>query len=240
MPQKSKPEFTESMIEFGRFMKFLRCPDIHSFKLKVLEKGKSKLGAKGTAYLESDVGLVNDLFADEDLPDNFRDLQLKAKRYKVKMYSLREISEIMDISKNTLHDYERGKRYPPVEFIYDYCEVLRIPVNSVLEHWLLNHPNENISIHTEETLEKHFCHQLSSHYHDEGRMQAREFFKTALKYSLSRSKVYDLYELEVVKISNAMVNIIDKTLAHGLSLEPKNVYKADMILLSKRIKSINL
>src|SRR5690606_26675100 len=125
--------------------------------------------------------------------------------------------------KNTLHDYEQGKRYPSVEFIYDYCEVLKIPVDEVLNEWLRCHPKENIREHATETLEHHYFHNLSPSFDDRKKMLAREFLAKALLYAFARNNIVLLESDKVPSVIKTMAEIIDTTLAQGLSLKPDNI-----------------
>lgn len=212
------------MIEFGRFLKFLRCPDIYLYKLKMAEKYERAGHISGVDELyQSDLSFFEELFPDEMLPDTFRELQASARRYKLKMYSLREASDIMDISKNTLHDYEQGKRYPPIEFIYDYCEAIKVPIDEVLNEWLRCHPKENIREHALVTLEKHYAHNLSPSFNDEKRELARDFYAKAILYSFTRNKVVLLDGDKLNQVAETLGKIIDKTVAQGLSLDPNNL-----------------
>jgi transcriptional regulator with XRE-family HTH domain len=225
VPRKSKDQFTESMVKFGQFLKFLRCPSIHEYKLKEMDRHEGKYGLSGLSdWLESDQGSMNELFPDEQLPNNFRDLQRQARRFRVKMYSLREMAQILDISKNTLHDYEQGKRYPSVEFVYDYCEALKISVDLVLEFWLKCHPQENIKIQAEENLSEYYFHQLSVHSQDEQRVKAMQTFERALLHAVFENEV-SIDPSSLRQICKTFANIIDSTLGQGLLLEPKNIDK---------------
>jgi transcriptional regulator with XRE-family HTH domain len=225
VPRKSKDQFTESMVEFGQFLKFLRCPSIHEYKLKEMERYEGAYGLSGFSdWLESDQGSTNELFPDEQLPNNFRDLQRQARRFGVKMYSLREMAQILGISKNTLHDYEQGRRYPSVEFIYDYCEALKISVDRVLEFWLQCHPQENIKIREEENLSEYYFHQLSVHFQDQQRVKARKSFERALVHAVFENGV-SIDPSALRQICKTFANIIDSILGQGLTLEPKNIDK---------------
>ena len=224
MGKKAKEISTASMVEFGRFLKFLRCPEIYQYKLKMAERFEANDGVSGmTELYQSDLEFFEELFPDDALPDTFRELQASARRYKLKMYSLREVSDLLDISKNTLHDYEQGKRYPSVEFIYDYCEVLKIPVDEALNEWLRCHPKENIREHVTKTLEHYYFHNLSSSFNDEKMMLAREFLAKALLYAFARNDVVLLDGDKVYDVIKTMGEIIDTTLAQGLSLDPDNL-----------------
>ncbi|AFI84675.1 helix-turn-helix domain-containing protein [Methylophaga nitratireducenticrescens] len=224
MRKKKNEISTQSMEEFGRFMKFLRCPEIYQYKLKMAERFEAMDNVSGLQELyQSDLAFFDELFPDEELPETFRELQASARRYKLKMYSLRDLADALEISKNTLHDYEQGKRYPSVEFIYDYCEVLKIPVDEVLNEWLRCHPKENIRGHASARLENYYFHNLSSSFNDEKRVLAREFFAKALLYSFSRNH-FVLPDGDKVKaVAKIMGVLIDGVLAQGLSLEPDNI-----------------
>lgn len=224
MGNKAKEISSASMIEFGRFLKFLRCPEIYQYKLKMAERFEVNDGVSGISELyQSDLEFFEELFPDDALPETFRELQASARRYKLKMYSLREVADILKISKNTLHDYEQGKRYPSVEFIYDYCEALKISDDEVLNEWLRCHPKENIREHATETLEHHYFHNLSSSYHDKKRVLAREFIAKALLYAFARNNVVLLEGDKVYGVTKTMGEIIDATLAQGLGLDPENL-----------------
>jgi len=224
MAKKGKEISTASMVAFGRFMKFLRCPEIYQYKLKMAERFEETDNVSGMRELyQSDLEFFEELFPDDALPEAFRELQASARRYKLKMYSLREVADLLEISKNTLHDYEQGKRYPSVEFIYDYCEVLNIPVDEVLNEWLCCHPKENIREHATETLGHHYFHNLSASYHDKKRILAREYFAKALLYAFARNEVVLLDGDKVYGVIKTLGEIIDTTLAQGLSLDPDNL-----------------
>lgn len=224
MGKKAKEISTASMVEFGRFLKFLRCPEIYQYKLKMAERFEATDNVSGMCELyQADLEFFEELFPDEALPDTFRELQASARRYKLKMYSLREVADVLGISKNTLHDYEQGKRYPSVEFIYDYCEVLKIPVDEVLNEWLHCHPKGNIREHATQTLEHYYDHNFSPSYHDKKRVLAREFFAKALLYSFARNNIVLLEGDKVYGVTKTMGEIIDVTLAQGLSLDPENL-----------------
>ncbi len=106
MRKKGNEISTQSMVEFGRFMKFLRCPEIYQYKLKMAERFEAMDNVSGLQELyQSDLAFFDELFPDEELPDTFRELQASARRYKLKMYSLRELADALERSKNTLHDY---------------------------------------------------------------------------------------------------------------------------------------
>lgn len=227
MGKKANEISTASMVEFGRFLKFLRCPEIYQYKLKMAERFEATDNVFGMCELyQSDLEFFEELFPDDALPETFRELQASARRYKLKMYSLREVADILGISKNTLHDYEQGKRYPSVEFIYDYCGVLKIPVDEVLNEWLRCHPKENIREHATETLEHYYFHNLSPSYHDKKRVLAREFFAKTLLYSFTRNGVVLLDVDKVYGVIKTMAEIIDTTLAQGLSLKQDNLPKS--------------
>lgn len=229
MRNKGNEISTQSMVEFGRFMKFLRCPEIYQYKLKMAERFEAMDNVSGLQELyQSDLAFFDELFPDEELPETFRELQASARRYKLKMYSLRELADALEMSKNTLHDYEQGKRYPSVEFIYDYCEVLKIPVDEVLNEWLRCHPKENIRGHKSATLENYYFHNLSSSFNDEKRVLAREFFAKALLYSLARNHVVLPDETKIYEVAKTMGEVIDKTLAQGLLLDPRNIQRSSI------------
>jgi len=241
MGKKSKEISTASMVEFGRFLKFLRCPEIYQYKLKMAERFEAIDSVSGMRELyQSDLAFFEELFPDEALPETFRELQASARRYKLKMYPLREVANLLGISKNTLHDYEQGKRYPSVEFIYDYCEVLKIPVDEVLNEWLRCHPKENIREHSTETLEHHYVHNLSPCYHDKKRVLAREFFAKALLFSFARNDVVLLDGDKVYEVTKTMGHLLDKVLAQGLSLEPENLSLSHISRIEKNIERLGL
>jgi transcriptional regulator with XRE-family HTH domain len=145
----------------------------------------------------------------------------------------------MGISKNTIHDYEQGKRYPSVEFIYDYCDVLGLPVDEVLNEWLRCHPKENIRDHSQLTLEKYYYHNLSSSYKTKERSDARDFLTRALAYSFIQNGIADFDVEQLVNISRSMAEIIDTTLAQGLRLEPENIHMCKQYSLHENIDKLN-
>lgn len=241
MSKKTKETSVDLMMTFGRFLKFLRCPDIYLYKLKMAQKYEEAGNISGVDELyQSDLAFFDELFPDEILPDSFRELQASARRYKLKMYSLREISDVMGISKNTLHDYEQGKRYPSIEFIYDYCGALKIPLDEVINEWLRCHPQQNIREHASVTLEEHYAHHLSPNFDDEKRKLARDFFAKAILYSLERNKVVLLDGEKLSQVAVTFGGIIDKSLAKGLSLDPNNLTHSIVFSTDEHLERFDL
>jgi transcriptional regulator with XRE-family HTH domain len=220
-----KYQNTESMKEFGRYLKLLRSPDYHDFQRKVVNEIGFNVSSSVPEEMIVDkyVSYFRDYIALEDLPQTFRDLQLACKKRKLRVYPLREVADKLGISKNTLHDYEQGKRYPPVEFIYDYCSEYNFPIDYVVHNWVLFHPNPNISYHAVKRFEHYYTHPLSHNFSDEKREASRRFFSLALHFSLSRSGVIGLSDELKYKVTRIFSEITDRTLAQGKALSPENV-----------------
>lgn len=71
----------------------------------------------------------------------------RARHYGIKTTSIRELARLVGVSKNTLLDYEAGRRYPPLEFVLDICDALKIDPNALVRQWFRYHPNDNVSIY---------------------------------------------------------------------------------------------
>nr|MBV6630086.1 helix-turn-helix transcriptional regulator [Oceanococcus sp. HetDA_MAG_MS8] len=68
----------------------------------------------------------------------------RAKKIGMKTTSIRELAKKVGVSKNTLLDYEAGRRYPPLEFVIEVCVALEIRPDGLVRKWFNWHPNENM------------------------------------------------------------------------------------------------
>ena len=166
----------EKRKRFGKLLQRLRGPDVEEFRYKSAlsrirnerreQRRRRRQGIEPEGRSES----LRDQKTDEEraeelelrvwLPIDFREYHRYAAHLKVDFISLREAAKLIGINKNTLHDYERGKRYPPAEFVFDYCAALGLSAERLMRDWIGLHPNPNVN-----------------KYADEGRYKARDMWK---------------------------------------------------------------
>lgn len=239
MAKKKKAQYTDSMVAFGRLLKVLRCPDIYKYKLKAaVNTGLVSTSVDVAKLFYSNRIVFEDLFPDEEILNDFRAIQAAARRFKLKMFSLREVAELTGINKNTLHDYEQGKRYPPVEFIYDLCDALEINVDEILNAWLKYHPQKNIRQHSQLTLDKYFFHHLSVSHEDKERVNLVQFFQKALLGAFYRNKILFPYFDKLKGITLSLVDIIDESIEEKSSLDGSSLRMGDESSLEQNAEKL--
>lgn len=163
----------------------------------------------------------------EDFPATMRstylDISLDAVPKGVERKSLRVVAQIMGISKNTLHDYEQGKRYPPAEFVYDYCAALGFSPNQMINKWVYYHPNFNVRRYRKFGNINRFFTNSNGHYLGYKRRNVVRFIGKAIKTGIRLGGVRGLSNSEIGTVAVVASTIIDKTLADGLAPHPKSI-----------------
>lgn len=151
------------MQQFGKLLQRLRGPDVDEYRhLMAVKRWKDVVQEERNRYDQSvmDPEVVK---KDEEKIEKERDEKIRkyekevrppvslydhhryAMQLKLKMTSLREAAKLLGMDKNTLHDYERGKRYPPAEFVFKFCEVFELSVEKLLRDWIGLHPDPAVS-----------------------------------------------------------------------------------------------
>lgn len=61
--------------------------------------------------------------------------------------SIPALAERMGINKSRLNDYELGRKYPPLEFVFDFRDALGLVPEPLLRKWLRLHPHPLVRKH---------------------------------------------------------------------------------------------
>jgi|GEM_PF-4615168 len=155
---RSSANAAKKMKRFGDLLKRLRGPDVEEYRYKLAvdywkkkklrkEKGASSYKQHKKISKEDKEKEINACKYYIEFPKTFSDYQRHAVRIGVQTHSLRETAKLIGINKNTLHDYEIGKRYPPAEFVFEFCDALGLSADKLMQDWVGYHPNKNISKH---------------------------------------------------------------------------------------------
>lgn len=202
---------------FGKLIRAWRGPDPEDW-LRAAERAGARLGIdtkKPEAFVEA-------LDAVNEMP--FRTYQSLARRFKVRTWSLRRLSEELGISKNTLEDYERGRHYPPVEFVYDLAVVLGRPSHELVSQWFRHHPNSNV-----QAAENPLARAVA--FFRGGPRELQRYRKDATVQFLMAAFIYGLKDVQPPKLTRAELSrvvtraalIIDHALRLGLDPHPESV-----------------
>jgi transcriptional regulator with XRE-family HTH domain len=204
--KNSETDAASCMKEFGGYLRARRGVDPPHLREAIRANRRKRLD---TATRSFSVG------TDDLMPRSFQAKQQLARRLNVPMHTLRDLAEQMGMSKNTLHDYETGKRYPSAEFVFDFCAALRMDADPVLTHWAFLHPNPNVSKHG------HFGRFNRQLRHVPGdplgyrRSNAFEFFVRAIALAIPMTGLPKPNMPAVKLIADAAAMLIDRALAQG-------------------------
>lgn len=227
MARTLMPQYKTSMVEFGRVLKLLRSPDLYQYKYRLAQRGATKAEKEklnGALDDGLNVEYLDALIAREDLPKSYRDLQVQARRLGMQIYTLRDVAKRLGISKNTLHDYEQGKHYPPIEFIFQYCEALNLPLDEVLSEWFRCHPDERIAHHAKSALSQSYFDGFSDDRINKNQSSVIGYFNRALYVAMaSQNFAFSNDPDKLLSIAEKLVHMIKKTLDDGLEFEPDNI-----------------
>lgn len=162
MPKRKKAwdKVSEAkMKQFGRLLQRLRGPDVGEYRhLMAVKRWKEVQQHERKRYDQSVMDpevvrkdeekrekkreeKIREYESEVGLPESLYEYHRSAMQLKLKMTSLREAARQLGVDKNTLHDYERGKRYPPAEFVFKFCEVFELSVEKLLRDWIGLHPD---------------------------------------------------------------------------------------------------
>ena len=111
-------EPTERMRRFGKYLQELRAASDDDLTDAIRENRRARMETDDHYFQEG---------TDDRMPESFAAREQLARRLGVKTKSLRQVAAALGISKNTVHDYEMGKKYPSAEFVYEFCAVLENP-----------------------------------------------------------------------------------------------------------------
>ncbi len=174
------------------------------------------------------------VFDDEPIltmPENFRDIQRHAQRLGLYMISLRKLSKIMGISKNTLHDYEKGKRYPTAEFVFDYSEATGFPLSHLINRWIRCHPNSNVNKFKRfGHINRHFKN-VNGEYLRHEKSNLIGFIREAIRHSIFLTEVNHLSGDQAGKVAATAACIMDKALVSGRNVHPDSITKNTSIYI---------
>ncbi|WP_293652330.1 helix-turn-helix domain-containing protein [Thiolapillus sp.] len=250
---QTEPVASMKKKRFGKLLQQLRGPDVAEYRYK---SALSHLRKHRRNKKKNEFDLITEmereeLFkrlniqdpykdrSDEDrakelqirvwLPSDFREYHQFAAKLGMKFKSLRETAKLIGINKNTLHDYETGKRYPPAEFVFEFCNALGLSPEKLMRDWIGFHPDPIISNYvTEGRYAPESVWEPQSGYAGEGLLSPddeniRQFIANALKLSAFMVDL-DLWENKKIhKIAYLTAYIIHDVLSEALPLHPKNI-----------------
>jgi len=131
---------------------------------------------------------------------------------------------LIGINKNTLHDYEIGKRYPPGEFVFDFCETLGLSAEKLMRDWIGFHPNPNVSKHVNEG-----CYAVrdiwkdSNSYMDPSDADVIQFIQRAIQVANHTHHV-NLHRGQVAhNVACTAAKIIHRIIVRGLPIHPNSI-----------------
>lgn len=198
---------TEGMREFGLYLQRLRAARSDELEDAVRANRRPRVEWEDHWFEEG---------VDDRLPDSFRGKQQLARRLGVRTKSLREVAAALGISKNTVHQYEMGMKYPSAEFVFQFCAVLQKPADPAIQRWVMYHPDKIVARHVEfghfnrfigkETLAG--CPNLPD-------PEVRKFIATAIVFSFPAAGIRDISWEAAWALAWSVAMLIDLTLLKG-------------------------
>lgn len=227
------------MVKFGEILRLMRKPNEDEYRnlaasdyWKKLTKGSVTPDKENPGY--GDFQTFKELVV---LPQHFRDYQRHARRLGLKIKSLREIAKLMGISKNRLHDYEKGNRYPPAEFLFDYCSILNLSPEFLMNHWIRCHPNPNVRQNSNlRGIQGYFGALPHDDTDTPERQAAIDFFREAMRYAAYLTNANFIFQEKADEVAYCSALVVERTLSEGLMLEPKNI-KTDRDYYENQLES---
>ena len=214
---KKKRKNTASMQHFGKLLQRARLPDLD--KLYIFAK-REKFRRLGVSRDQLDI-------EDEPfyrIPNSTREVQRQATSLGIPGNSLRKVAKLMGISKNTLHDYEKGKRYPSAEFVYDFCTALEIPSEKLVNDWVRCHPNPNVSSNKRFGKITRFFKDVKNNSVGYEKRNVIGLIRSALQLAVASEVVSGVLPADKIgRISSKAAIIIDQTLAKGLEVHSSSI-----------------
>jgi transcriptional regulator with XRE-family HTH domain len=145
---------SESQIKqacFGTLLQKLRGPDANEYRHAIaLKRWMQQKRHRKTDINKGGADQISEIEREVAIPVSFREYSRRAVQLKIKATPLRETARLIGISKNTLHDYETGKRYPPAEFVFAFCNALGLSVERLMRDWVGFHPDPEIRKYAKE------------------------------------------------------------------------------------------
>lgn len=198
---------TEGMREFGRYLQRLRAANEEELEDAVRENRKPRVEGKDRCFQKG---------IDDRIPDSFRAKQQLARRLGVRTKSLREVAAALGISKNTVHEYEMGTKYPSAEFVYEFCAVLQKPADPAIQRWVEHHPNPIVARHVEFGHFNRFVgRQTLSGCPNLPDPEVRKFIQTAIVFSVPAAGIRSVGWPEAWALAWAVAMLMDLTLLKG-------------------------
>ncbi|MFA0814068.1 helix-turn-helix domain-containing protein [Microbulbifer epialgicus] len=226
------------MVKFGEILRMVRKPDEAEYrnlaardyweKLTQESLPPGKQSSKPEAFQTLKELLV--------LPQDFRDYQRHARRLGLKMMSIREAANQLGISKNSLHDYEKGNRYPPVEFLFDYCSLLELSPDFLVNHWIRCHPNPNVRENRKLLRVQGYFGEMPEDINSPERKAAIDFFSGAIRYAIYLTKANFIFEEKLDEVAYCSALVVERVFAKGLALDPKSI-KTDRAYYEEQLKN---
>ncbi|WP_445362236.1 helix-turn-helix domain-containing protein [Microbulbifer sp. ANSA003] len=225
------------MVKFGEILRMVRKPDEAEYrnlaardyweKLTQESLPPGKQSSKPEAFQTFEELLV--------LPQNFRDYQRHARRLGLKMMSIREVADQLGISKNTLHDYEKGNRYPPAEFLFEYCSLLELSPEFLMNYWIRCHPNSKVRENKRLLRVQGYFGGMSEDINSPERRAAIDFFSGAIRYAIYLTNANFILGEKANEVAYCSALVVERTFSKGLALDPKSI-KPDKAYYEEQLK----
>ena len=215
---------------FGLLLRALRGPDTRRYRYLIAEQHWLEI-TKDRQYdllrfdsrrREAGIRRYTKLLP---LPHAFREYHRRAKQLKIEMKSLRDMAQLLGISKNTLHDYETGKRYPPAEFVYAFCAAIDFPAETLMDQWVRFHPNEMVRKSGKSSHDKpaSLVYMDGKYFFNPFDINVIHFFVAAIDLAAHRAGANKIWGDQTLEVANYAARILHKTLSAGLELDPHNI-----------------
>ncbi|MEW8333933.1 MAG: helix-turn-helix transcriptional regulator [Candidatus Thiodiazotropha sp.] len=213
------------MVKFGEILRMVRKPNEDEYRNLAASDYWKKLTQRSVAA-DNQNPSYEDFQVFEELivlPQHFRDYQRHARRLGLNIKSIRDVAKQMGISKNTLHDYEKGNRYPPAEFLFNYCSILDLSPEFLMNHWVCCHPNPNVRQNSNLRGIKGYFGGLPQDIDTPERQAAIDFFREAMRYAVYLTNANLILGGKADEVAYCTALVIERTFSEGLTLEPKNI-----------------
>lgn len=199
------------MSEFGLYLKGLRRVNVEDLRVAARANRRKRLETAERSICEDYV---------EQVPNSFRARQQLARRLGMNVKSLRDVASAMGISKNTLHEYEAGKRYPSAEFVFDFCAAVETAADPVIRKWVRCHPNPNVRRHQRFG---HFNRELTNSRDDPLGYEKRKsinFIVDAILFAVPLAGVESISAKDAGRIASTAAMLMNRALSEGKGPNP--------------------